>query len=163
MKLIIFALCMLASSAHANSIADWLKVEFGEAHYRAHIISAHVPTTNTNNGNLGAGIKTRSGFIAGAYHNSYYKFGRYVGWESPEWIPRVSVEFVLISGYEHISGLEWTPGITPNIRLYTLDQHELRNLGLDWKEASLRMLVVPKHDKDGVSIGLYHFGAEAKF
>ena len=154
---------LIATVAQAQNLTDRLAGEFRDAHWRVHVTSMHVPRTSTNNNNIGFGVKTKSGFLAGRYYNSYFLWGSYVGWESPEWIPRLALDFLLIEGYQHISGMQWTPGIAPNIRVTTLTRSELKSLGLSFEDASLRLLIVPKHDQDQISVGLYHLGLEVRY
>ena len=156
----IIALCLMATGILFTTAAlsqertmAYIKDELSEATYGLHLVSMHDQDKNTNNGNLGVYMRTKSGWSFGHYHNSCNTYTNYYGWSTPEWY-RVTLTPVVASGYHCLNdksgteGKRWSFSIVPSIRILSFDNID----GIE--RASLRAVVSP---------GLFHLMAEAKF
>jgi hypothetical protein len=139
MKRILISLLFLPLVAFAG-----LSEEFSQGTYGLHLISKHDPDPGFNNGNIGVYVRTKSGWTAGTYINSFSRNTSYYGWTSPEWY-RVSLSPVVVYGYVN----QGVFAVIPSIRIFT------------YENVSLRGIFIPKMDEKGVD--LYHLMVEAKF
>ena len=159
MKRIIIALILVAVGILFTTAAisqeralEYIKTELADATYGLHLASIHDQNNNTNNGNLGVYIRTKSGWSFGHYHNSCNTYTNYYGWSTPEWY-RVTLTPVIASGYHCLTtgveeGKRWSFSVVPSVRVLSFD-----NIG-GMRRTSLRAVVSP---------GLFHLMAEAKF
>lgn len=146
--LLLIALC-LSSQAHAG-----IQEEFAEATWGLHLLSEHAENRGTNNGNLGAYVRTKSGWTAGQYLNSCHTVTNYYGWTTPEW-NRIRLTPTIASGYHCLTekpgvkdGNRWNLTIVPTVRAASWD-----DVG-SFKSVSIRLMLVP---------GLYHLMVEGSF